>query len=193
MSIIVVTSVSAGLAGPILETRYGPNLGDGPFGLPRLFGLTPLALTGISFWILTHGLLKVGKARKKYSDLAKKDGEKDVDERYALPNLYAQGTSKHAKAFNCVQRSHQQIFETFPQHCLLSMVGALHYPISTACSTLVYAAGRITMSRCYAAADGDPKKRYTSKLSRLVWYGHFATVIIAGISSASLLAGGPIL
>ena len=75
MSMIVLASVSAGLAGPILETRYGPNLGDGPFGLPRLFGLTPLALTGISFWILAHGLLKVGKARKKYSDLAKKDGE----------------------------------------------------------------------------------------------------------------------
>jgi hypothetical protein len=42
-------------------------------------------------------------------------GEKDAEARYSLPNLYVEGGTKWAKAFNCVQRSHQQAFETLPQ------------------------------------------------------------------------------
>ena len=68
----------------------------------NLTAITPAILIGTGFWTLMHGF-KVGKARTTYAELAKKDGEKDVDERYLLPNLYVQGTSKHVKAFNsCV-------------------------------------------------------------------------------------------
>lgn len=73
--------------------------------------------------------------------MARKDGEKDVDERYLLPNLYAQGTSKNVKAFNCVQRSHQHIFETFTTVVVGGLAGAVTFPVCTAVSTFLYAIG----------------------------------------------------
>ena len=78
----------------------------------------------------------------KYAELARKDGEKDVDERYLLPNLYAQGTSKHARAFNCIQRSHQHIFETFTTVVIGGLAGAVTFPICSAVSTFMYAVGK---------------------------------------------------
>ncbi len=83
----------------------------------------------------------VGQARNMYAELARKDGEEDVDERYLLPNLYAQGTSKHARAFNCVQRSHQHIFETYTQAVLGGLAGMISLPVTTAISSLMYAIG----------------------------------------------------
>ena len=56
-------------------------------------------------------------------------------------NLYAQGTSKHVLAFNCVQRSHQQIFETFTQTVVSGLVGAVTFPLCTSISTMMYALG----------------------------------------------------
>jgi len=126
-------------------------------------------------------------------ELAKKDGETDVEARYGLPNLYAQGTSKHAKAFNCEQRSHQQIFETFPQVCLLAMVGAVHYPITAALNTCVYTIGRYSMSMAYANADGDAAKRYSSPLARFIWYGYLSTIVVSIVSSISFVVGKPVL
>jgi hypothetical protein len=76
-----------------------------------------------------------------YAELARKDIEEDVDERYLLPNLYAQGTSKHARAFNCVQRSHQHIFETYTQAVLGGLAGMISLPVTTAISSLMYAIG----------------------------------------------------
>lgn len=81
-----------------------------PLGLQRgaSIGLTIHVVAG--FWITLWGLM-VGSKRSVYREKARKDGEKDVDQRYGLPNLYVEGCTKHSKAFNCVQRSHQQIFE----------------------------------------------------------------------------------
>lgn len=188
----MIRSVIAGSAGIFLESKYAPDLGlhvVGTSGLPKAFGATPFILTCMSFWVLMHGFMVVGAARAKYSELAVKDGEKDVPERYAYPNLYAQGTSKHAKAFNCVQRSHQHIFETFPQLCLLSMVGAVHYPVTAALGAFTYSIGRVVMSTSYAGAEGDAAKRYESSLAPLVWYGFISTIIVAMASSASFVAG----
>ncbi len=50
----------------------------------RFLAITPTVLIGTGFWTLMHGF-KVGKARTKYAELAKKDGEENVDERYLLP------------------------------------------------------------------------------------------------------------
>ena len=190
MSHIVIRSILAASAGVFLETKYAPELGlhvVGTGGLPKAFGATPMVLTCMSFWVLMHGFMVVGGARSKYSELAVKDGEKDVPERYAYPNLYAQGTSKHAKAFNCVQRSHQHIFETFPQLCLLSMVGAVHYPIAAALGALTYSVGRIVLSTSYAGAEGDAAKRYESALAPLMWYGFIFSVVVAMASSVTFL------
>jgi len=107
----------------------------------------------------------VGMARKKYMDAAKEDGEDNVEERYGLPNLYAQGTSKHARAFNCVQRSHQHIFEGFTQVCVSGLIAAVSFPIVTSMTTLLYAVGRYKNTQGYASSEGDPSKRYSSALA----------------------------
>jgi hypothetical protein len=79
--------------------------------LPRSFGVFVAVLTAFNFWTLTYGL-SVGATRKKYKEMAEKNGEKDTEVRYSLPNLYVDGNTKPARAFNCVQRSHQQIMES---------------------------------------------------------------------------------
>lgn len=196
MSVLLGTSLGAGLVSMLAESHYvtpALALGTGSLGLPKLFGVTPLILTGMSFWCLMHGFLVVGRSRSKFIELAKKDGEKDVEERYGLPNLYAQGTSKHARTFNCIQRSHQHIFETFPYLCIISLVGAVHYPISAGLSCLAYSVGRVALSNGYANSDGDPMGRYASKLAPLMWRGLIASVFISAVSSISFIAGKPIL
>jgi hypothetical protein len=191
----MVKSIAAGLTGAFLETKYATSLdfGTGSLGLPKLFGVTPTILTGVSFWALLHGFSVVGKSRSKYMALAKKDGEKDVEERYDLPNLYAQGTSKHAKAFNCAQRSHQQIFETFPQMCMVSMISAVHYPITAAVFAATYFVGRYSMSAGYANEEGDARKRYSSPVAPLIWYGYIGTIVVSVLSGISFVSGGAIL
>ena len=127
--------------------------------------------------------MKVGAARTKYAELAKKDGEKDVDERYGLPNLYAQGTSKHVRAFNCIQRSHQHIFESFTQVCVAALTAAQSYPITAAVTTLCYAVGRVSLSNSYAQCDGDASKRYSfSKLAPYTWIGMLSTFLLGALS-----------
>jgi len=190
---LIIKSLGASLLGAYVETKYGPDLGSGPLGLPTLFGVTPLSLTAISFWSLLHGFLVVGRARSKYIKLAKEAGEKEVDERYALPNLYAQGTSQYAMAFNCIQRSHQHIFETFTTICVTSVIGAVHYPICTAITTLSYGAGRIALSNGYASGEGDAGNRYSSPLARFMWYGVLCNIILATVSSVSFMTGKPVL
>ena len=50
----------------------------------QLTAITPAIIIGTGLWTVMHGF-KVGQARTKYSELAKADGEEDVDERYLLP------------------------------------------------------------------------------------------------------------
>lgn len=150
-------------------------------------GITPLLWTVFHFWTIYHGFVVVGRARGKYSQLAKEDGEEQVDERYLLPNLYVQGTSKHAKAFNCIQRSHQHIFETLSQMITFSFIGWINYPISSSIITSIYMIGRVHLSNGYAQSDGDPKKRYSSKLSGFMFRGLIAGTFLAGISSVKML------
>lgn len=172
----------AAVVGAVAEARLGGDQhtpGD-------QFGWTGLVLTTFGFWTTTHGMV-VGKARAKYMEQAKKDGEKDVDERYGLPNLYAQGTSKNALGFNCVQRSHQHIFEGLTQMCVASLVAALSFPISTAVSTTAYAVGRYQLSLGYAASEGDASKRYSKPLSSMVWYGMITTFLLGTFSSFKLI------
>uniref|UniRef100_A0A6U0HIL5 Glutathione transferase n=1 Tax=Helicotheca tamesis TaxID=374047 RepID=A0A6U0HIL5_9STRA len=192
MALFLAKSTALSLAATYAESKYGPSDTSGPLGVSSLFGLTPTIFSGLSFWVLAHGM-KVGKARAKYIELAKKDGEKDVEERYALPNLYAQGTSKYVREFNCVQRSHQHIFETFTGAVLTGMVAAVNYPISAAATTLMYAVGRITLSNGYAAAEGDPMKRYASPFARFMWYGYLGNIILSLLSCANMVAGKKLL
>lgn len=171
------------VAGSVSESKYGPKDSSS-----SLMGLTTFVLIGTGFWVTIHGF-EVGKARTKYSDLAKKDGEKEVDERYGLPNLYAQGTSKHAKAFNCVQRSHQHIYESLPQVCVAALVSCYTYPITSAVLTTIYAVGRYSLSTGYAAAEGDASKRYSSPLAFGTWYGLISLYMLGMLSSVKIMVG----
>jgi len=100
MATFLLTTTGLAIAGSIAESKYIPKNTDGPFGLSTYFGLTPLVFCFFNFFVLSFGM-RSGQARRKYTDQAKKDGEKDVDDRYGLPNLYAQGTTKNAKALMC--------------------------------------------------------------------------------------------
>lgn len=165
-----------------MESKFAPK-GKGNL---QYYAATPALLIGMGLWVTTFGM-KVGAARRKYKELAEKDGETEVEERYALPNLYAQGTSKHARAFNCVQRAHQQIFETFPQVILSSLVAAWNFPISTALATTVYCAGRVAFSNGYAAGEGDASQRYSSKLAKYMWYGIVGNTFLGILSCVKMV------
>lgn len=190
---LLLKTATAAIGGAFLETKYGPkNSRDGPLGLSPLFGLTPLIFSGLGFWAVAHGF-KVSAARKKYADLAKEQGETEVDERYQLPNLYAQGTSKNVQAFNCIQRSHQHIFESFTQACLTGVIGALCFPMTAAISSLTYAVGRVAITNGYAAAEGDASKRYQSKLAFYHWYGLLTNMMLGMIASITIMTGKKLL
>jgi hypothetical protein len=178
-------SAGAVLGLTFAENQYGPR--DS-----RLFAVTPAILTGIGFWALTFGF-KVGEARAKFKKLAAADGEANVEERYGLPNLYVDGNTKAARAFNCAQRAHQHIFETLPSVMLTGMMGALQYPITTAISTLMYAVGRIQLSNSYYNGEGDVTKRYESSLAFLTWYGLLMNFMLSFLSCANMVAGGKLL
>jgi MAPEG family len=184
MSILLYGGLMA-LAGSIAESKFVKK----DSLLTASSGIAPLILIGTGFWITMHGM-SVGQARKKYMDLAKKDGEADVEERYDLPNLYAQGTSQHARAFNCAQRSHQHIFETWTQCVLASFVSVLNFPITTAVLTAFYAVGRRSLSNDYYKAEGDASKRYAHKfVSMNTWYGLIGLYVLGMISSVKMIAG----
>ena len=99
------TAISSTILGITLEGSLFRRLFPALFepssvgGLPKAIGVTLGALAVSGFWLTTYGF-KVGFARSKYKELAKKDGENNVDERYSLPNLYVEGQTPHAKAFN---------------------------------------------------------------------------------------------
>jgi hypothetical protein len=174
------------VTGTFLESKYGPSSSCSDCKR-RLFALAPLILIGTSFWSITHGMV-VGKARAKAIEDAKADGEENVEDRYDLPNLYAQGISKHAKIYNSIQRSHQHIFESFTQAVLGCMVGAIEFPITAAACSLMYAVGRISLSNSYAKCEGDPSKRYASKLAFYQWYGLMGGFCVGAISCIKIFA-----
>jgi len=175
---LMAKSASIALTGSVLEAKYGPHPYSGNPKDGNLFFLTPAIFSAMGFWVMLFGF-KVGEGRKEAIEAAKKDGEKDVEDRYDLPNLYAQGTSKHAKVFNCIQRAHQHIFETFSQAMLTGLVAAASFPLTAAFSSALYCVGRCALSSCYAGCEGDPSKRYSSKLAVFTWYGLISNWMLA--------------
>lgn len=157
-------------------------------GLPRAFGLLLLILNVTCFWVMSYGM-GVGSQRKKYMEKARKDGEKDVDQRYALPNLYVDGNTRHARAFNCVQRSHQQILETLPQYFVASLVAGLSFPLFTAITCTIWLVARIVWANGYAKSEGDPQKRYSQPIAIFIWFGLMMNFFVAFMTTANILAG----
>jgi MAPEG family len=194
MASLLLASATLAFGGSFLEAKFGPTPNaDGPLGLSTYAGLTPLIFTYMCWWSVSYGFLVVGNSRRKAIEQAKKDGEQDVDERYGLPNLYAQGTSKHARTYNCIQRSHQHVLETFTQALVTSLFASYHYPLTAALNAVLYAIGRQAMSKGYASGQGDAAKRYSSRLATLCWRGLFANIFLAGLSCLNMVAGKKLL
>ena len=134
-----------------------------------------------------HGF-SVGSARTKYMELARKDGEKDAEGRYSLPNLYVDGNTKHARAFNAVQRSHQQAFETLPQLLFFTLVATAAFPLAAAANIGLWLIGRIVWTNGYAGSGGDAKKRYDHPLAYLIFASYLSQFFIA-VAAAGELTG----
>mmetsp|Transcript_24758 Transcript_24758/g.36646 ORF Transcript_24758/g.36646 Transcript_24758/m.36646 type:complete len:192 (+) Transcript_24758:148-723(+) len=178
------------VTGTLLETKYVSKTKSSPGNISHLFALTPAVLIATGFWMTSYGFT-VGAARRKAIEQAKKDGEKDVTERYDFPNLYAQGTSKNAKDFNCVQRSHQHMLETYTQVVVTGIMGAISYPITTTASSLLYFAGRYVWAKGYAT--GEPKDRYQHPLAKYMWYGLLINHMAGIISCVNIVIGKKLL
>ncbi len=99
----LATALALALASTLIEQTIVPKIGleslletgagSGPMPnaaafLPNGYGLVIFVVTVTYLWVLMVGM-KVGMSRSKYAELAEKDGEKDVEARYKLPNLYA--------------------------------------------------------------------------------------------------------
>jgi glutathione S-transferase len=100
-------------------------------------------------------LLQVLSARLKY------------DVKY--PIMYAQESeSKDFKAFNCVQRGHQNTLEFMPTFLALLLVAGFQYPLVAAGFGAVYTVARIQYFRGYST--GQAAARYNGG-ARAQWIG----------------------
>jgi len=169
-------------------TLMEPSLPLAASFLPCGYGLVIMVVSITHLWVLMVGM-SVGSARSKYSSLAEKDGEKNVPERYELPNLYAQGTSKHALAFNCVQRSHQQILETLPGYFCTVLFTGLEFPITAFVFASLWLYSRIVWVRGYSASNGDPSKRYSHPFSGFFWQCKLVLLMASWFVAIELLLG----
>lgn len=134
---------------------------------PRSYGLVIIVnIIATGFFLAGLGM-KVGKSRAMFRDKAIKDGEKDAEERFMLPNLYVEGNTPNAKKFNCVQRGHQQALETYPQFLALSLCGGYRFPLLTTAVGLLWMYARGKWAEGYAS--GDPASRYQHWASKGIW------------------------
>eukprot|EP01024_Parvocaulis_polyphysoides_P011512 TRINITY_DN14039_c0_g1_i1.p1 TRINITY_DN14039_c0_g1~~TRINITY_DN14039_c0_g1_i1.p1 ORF type:complete len:151 (+),score=7.86 TRINITY_DN14039_c0_g1_i1:74-526(+) len=114
--------------------------------------------------------LQVGKARKKYG--------------VKYPNMYAsketcKGTEEDIKAFNCVQRGHQNSLEALPTFYTMLILSGVKYPIFSAICGAVYVVGRILYFQGYST--GDPSGRYRGAMNTVGLLSLLGSTIKIGI------------
>merc|ERR1712157_239755 len=149
-----------------------------PLQIPRLYGLVVLINLIGSFFVMFRLGMSVGMARSRFIEKAKKNGDKDAEARFSYPKIYAEGFSKEANDFNCVQRGHQQALETYPTFLILSTIGGLAHPITTSMAGLLWGIARLKWAAGYAS--GDPSKRYGSMWGMQIWTSVLALVVTSG-------------
>uniref|UniRef100_K3WGK6 Glutathione S-transferase 3, mitochondrial n=1 Tax=Globisporangium ultimum (strain ATCC 200006 / CBS 805.95 / DAOM BR144) TaxID=431595 RepID=K3WGK6_GLOUD len=122
-------------------------------------GYIPLLVVLMGFVNVWAGM-KVGKARKKYN--------------IEYPQMYAEQSDKNAKAFNCVQRAHQNMVENLPIFFALLFVSAVFRPGIAAIAGFVRILGFIAYVRGYST--GDPKSRSQG------FFGYFGMLASLGLA-----------
>jgi|EP00669_Euglena_mutabilis_P008475 glutathione S-transferase len=139
--------------------------------IPRAFAAVIVANGILPAFILAYLSAKVGHARQQFK----------VD----YPTMYTSGQTDDERTFNCVQRGHQHALESYPQFAVLSLIGGVRHPLTTAIAGIVWSIARIKWAQGYAT--GDPSRRYESSWGRMVWYSLVVTVTTAGSSALALL------
>lgn len=158
----------------------------GGYGLPKAYGgVIAVNLVASTFTLISLGM-RVGQARKKLTEQAKKDGDEHADERFGLPKMQAEGFSDLAKKFNCIQRGHQQALETYGSFLALSAVGGVVFPITTIVSGALWIYARKKWAAGYAT--GDPDKRYQNAAAFHVWTA-LGNLMIASLGTALGVSG----
>ncbi|TYZ62205.1 hypothetical protein PybrP1_009798 [[Pythium] brassicae (nom. inval.)] len=110
--------------------------------LQSAHGSIPFVVVGMTF-VNLWAAIKVGAARKKYG--------------VEYPQMYAESSDKNAKAFNCVQRAHQNVLENTPLFLALLFTSAPFRPEIAVGAAVVRLAGFVVYVRGYST--GDPKNR----------------------------------
>ncbi|KAG9293930.1 hypothetical protein G9A89_019268 [Geosiphon pyriformis] len=134
--------------------------------VPREYGY--VIATGIATAFLSTYLgIKVTGFRKEagvpypYLYAEKSEAEKDV--------------KKHT--FNCYQRAHQNMLESYPQTLFMLAVGGIRYPIIASIGGLIWIAGRIAYANGYYS--GEPQKRSHGR------FGYLGVITLLGVSIAT--------
>jgi glutathione S-transferase len=154
--------------------------------LPKAFAFVIVVnIVATSIVLILLGM-KVSSARTICRDKAQKDGDKDAEERFSYPKLYAEGFSTHAKVFNCTQRGHQQALETYTQFVLLSLIGGFKFPFTTAIGGVIWCIARLKWAEGYSS--GEPSQRYANFLSRGIWTS-LIIVLFTALGTASSVGG----
>jgi len=110
------------------------------------------AAVALSSWfVLQYMGVGVMKARKRYN--------------IEYPKLYASDSDANGKAFNCVQRGHQNTLENYPQFLLMLGLGSIKYPLISSIGGAIWLLGRLAYFHGYSS--GRPEKRQ---------YGSFAYI-----------------
>jgi glutathione S-transferase len=99
--------------------------------------------------------------------------------------MYAEGLSNNAKLFNCIQRGHQQAFETYTQYVILSLIGGLKFPFVVSVGGILWAYARLKWAEGYAT--GEPSARYSHWLSFGIWTGLLIQLIAAAATALTII------
>ncbi|XP_077541818.1 glutathione S-transferase 3, mitochondrial-like [Haemaphysalis longicornis] len=123
--------------------------------VPKEYGYVVMVGVGsvaVNMWLAC----RVGRARKQYN--------------VKYPAMYSDSDI----VFNCIQRSHQNYLEGYPQFLMTLFLGGFESPKVAAAAGVVYLAGRVVYALGYST--GDPAKRMRGG------FQYFGTIILVGLS-----------
>uniref|UniRef100_A0A023GEX0 Glutathione S-transferase 3, mitochondrial n=1 Tax=Amblyomma triste TaxID=251400 RepID=A0A023GEX0_AMBTT len=123
--------------------------------IPKEYGYVVLVGVGsslVNMWLA----FRVGRARKQYG--------------VKYPAMY----SDNNIVFNCIQRSHQNFLESYPQFLMTLFLGGFEFPKVAAIAGVVFLAGRVVYALGYST--GDPAKRMRGG------FQYFGVLTLMGLS-----------
>lgn len=112
-----------------------------------------------------------------------------IDDHIKSQTNTTEGTSKHARAFNCVQRSHQQILETLPGYFVTVLFSGLEFPVTAFFLASLWLYSRKVWVNGYATCMGDVSQRYSLPFSTVFWNCKLALLMTSWFVAIQLLLG----